>query len=164
MERHLAIPIGIIIERGAVESAWQTYVWRPTEAVIGETSLEPGSRIRRGGDTEAYFAGAASLDLHPTDVASYRENLRQDVPRIYVVLASGDDQPPQVHLVTAAPDEAQSYLDGDPGLVDGVPMPASLIALISAYIKEHAAPAATDEIEGRRFRRAHGGEQPENAR
>jgi hypothetical protein len=110
------------------------------------------------------FRRHAPLDLHPTDIASYRDNLRQDVPRIYVVLAPADEQPPQIRLVMAAPDEAQSYLCGDPGLVDGVPMPASLIALISAYIEEHAASAATGEIlEGRRFRRAHGREQPESA-
>jgi len=155
MEKHLSIPIGIIIEKCAMDGPWQTDVWRPTEAVVGQVPLETGSRIRRAGKIEAYFAGNAALDLYPSDIASYRNNLHQEIPRIYVVLAATDGRPPNVHLVTAAPDEAEAYLDGDPSLVDGVPMPPSLIALISTYIDEYdVRAAAEDEISGRRFRRA----------
>jgi hypothetical protein len=35
-----------------VESAWQTYIWRPTGVVNGEASLEPGSRVRMAGEIE----------------------------------------------------------------------------------------------------------------
>jgi molybdopterin-guanine dinucleotide biosynthesis protein A len=153
MDRHVSMPIGVIVERVEIAGPWPSHAWRPAGIVIGGAPLPPGSRLRQGG---SFFAGTAPLDLHRTDIASYRENLQQEVPRLYVVLAASEDgRPPGVHLVTAAPDEAGSYLDGEPTLVDGIPMPRPLIDLVVAYIAEHDSGVAADtEISARRFRRA----------
>jgi hypothetical protein len=141
MERRLSIPVGVVVERTATGSAWQSRAWRPAAAMIGGTALEPGSRLRQDDATASYFAGNAALELFPTEIESYCANLAQEVPRLYVVLSVpgtlAEDETPVVHLVTAAPDEAESYLDGDGRLVDGVPMAPALIELISAYVAAH---------------------------
>jgi hypothetical protein len=157
MDRHVTLAIGVIVERRAVEGPWQSHAWCVADAVIGEAPLEPGSRLRQDGTAAAYFAGTATLELDPTDIASYRENLRQEIPRLYVVLSEPDgDEPPRVHLVTAAPDEAECYLDGDPNLVDGVPMPHPLVAMIGDYVDTFGGSATGDgELSRRRFRKAH---------
>ncbi len=156
MERRLSIPVGVIIERTAVDTAWQSHVWRPAGVLVGETGLTAGTLLRDDDRTATYFAGGARLELHPSDVDSYRDNLEQVVPRIYVVLAeTADDATPVVLLVTAAPDEASSYFDGDGRMVDGVPMGSEMAGLIAAYVGEHARPATPDK---RRYR-----EQPRPA-
>lgn len=156
MERRLSIPVGIIVESRTLDGPWESQTWHPVGAIIGPPALPPGSQIRREGTAAAYFAGTAQLNLYPAEVASYRQNLQEDVPRLYVVLTEPEEhEPPSLHLVTAAPDEAESYLDGDPNLVDGVPMPQGLIELIDAYVREHdPEPTAAGEASGRRFRQA----------
>jgi hypothetical protein len=142
MERVLCIPLGLIVERRTLESIWQHYSWRPSGVLVGTSRLRTGTLLWGSAEASYYFAGAGTLSLYPTDVPSYRENLTQIPPRLYVVLAARgygrDDEPPGLHLLTAAPDEAQSYLDGgDPGLVDGIPMPRPLRDLIAAYVDEY---------------------------
>ena len=156
MERRLSIPVGVVAERMTIGNTWQGIAWRPAGVLIGETALTAGSLLRDDGRIAAYYAGDARLELHPTDIDSYRHNLEQAVPRIYVVLAeTADDTSPAVLLVTAAPDEACSYFDGDGRMVDGVPMGRELAGLIEAYVAEHARPAVPDK---RRYR-----EQPRPA-
>lgn len=153
MERQMSIPISVVVERTAIDSAWQSHVWRPTGVIVGNTALEVGTLLRQDPSSASYFAGTAPLQLFPTDVESYRTNLAQNVPRLYVVLSAPEDvleeNPPALHLVTAAPDEAESYLDGDGRLVDGVPMGPSLIELVAAYVAEHPSAPPTGK---RRFR------------
>jgi hypothetical protein len=150
MERRLSIPVGVIVERRAIDTGWQSHVWRPAGVLVGETGLTTGSLLRDDGCTASYFAGDARLELHPTNIDSYRDNLEQVAPRIYVVLAeTADDATPAVLLVTAAPDEASSYFDGEGRMVDGVPIGSELAGLIAAYVAECARPAAPDK---RRYR------------
>ena len=53
-------------------------------------------------------------------------------------------------LVTAAPDEAESYVaDGDGGIVDGIPMEKAMIDLVTAYVTAHTTPPREEK---RRFR------------
>jgi hypothetical protein len=150
MERRLSIPVGVVAERTTIGSTWQSHAWRPAGVLIGDTALTAGSLLRDDGRITSYYAGNARLELHPTDVDSYRHNLEQAVPRIYVVLAeTAEDAPPTVLLVTAAPDEASSYFDGDGRMVDGVPMGRELTGLIAAYVAGHARPTTPDK---RRYR------------
>ena len=95
--------------------------------------------IRKDGEVTFYFVGASNLILHKTETDSYRLNIRQTEPCIYVVLkpSGRQDAAPDVHLVTVAPDEAEAYLEGDEWIVGGVPMPGPLRDLVRTFIDEH---------------------------
>ncbi|MEJ2377259.1 MAG: DUF3305 domain-containing protein [Pseudolabrys sp.] len=145
MERTLCIPLGIIAERSRVNSRWQSYAWRASGVLIGPSRMRAGSPLWRDEDAANYFAGAGTLSLYTIDVPSYRVNVEQPVPRLYVVLAAQerDDIPAAVHFLTAAPDEAKSYAaDHSLMLVDALPMPKQLLELVAAYITEHVPPNA----------------------
>lgn len=154
MERTLCIPLGLIVERRRLENIWQRYAWRPSGVLLGTARLRTGTLLRGSAQTAYYYAGVGTLSLYPTDVSSYRVNLAQHPPRLYVVLSAReyvrDDEPPRLHLVTAAADEAQSYLDRDPGLVDGIAMPSPLRDLIAAYVDEYDRTGADGPHERRR--------------
>lgn len=145
MERRASIPISVMVARTCIDNPWQSHVWRPAGAMVGRTTLQVGSVMRGDAATTFYFAGTAPLELFSSDVESYRTNLAQDVPRLYVILdVSGEDSVPTLQLVTAAPDEAESYLEGDGRLVDGIPMAPGLVDLLAAYVAEYppASPAS----------------------
>ena len=143
MQSILCIPLGIIVERAAGSGGWQAQAWRVSSVLVGPSRLPPGSPLWRDNDAGYFFAGIGILSLYPKAVGSYRANLQQAIPRLYVVLTAqeGDAKPPTVHLLTAAPEEAQSY-DVDSKLISVSPLAMSkqLRYLVAAYIKEHAAP------------------------
>ena len=141
MESILCIPLGIIVERRRAI----THSWRASGLLVGPTRMQAGRPLWRDGDAGYYFAGTGVLSLYPTGVATYRANLYQPVPRLYVVLApqEHDSSPPAVHLLTAALPEAEPYaVNGGPIQVDALPMPKQLLQLVAAYIKEHVPPGA----------------------
>ena len=137
----LSIPLGVFAARSSVDSPWQSHEWRPTAVILGGSQLSAGSLVRQEGGAEVYFAGASTLRLHKTEAASYRTNIEQDAPRLYVVLearsGAGGASTPRIHLITAAPDEAEAYLEGDEWLIGSVPMPVSLRDTIVAFVDEY---------------------------
>ena len=97
--------------------------------------------MRQEDGADVYFVGSSTLHLHKTEAASYRTNIEQDTPHLYVVLEPvsgvGEASTPRVHLITAAPDEAEAYLEGDEWLIGSVPMPMSLRDTVAAFVDEY---------------------------
>jgi hypothetical protein len=136
MDRQVSISLGVIVARtrhGDDDNAWQA-----NRVMLGDHAISAGHLLRRDRETDYYFAGAADLQLDAAEINSYRNNLEND-PRLYLVLARrGDgDGPPLVHLITADPGEAESYLEAAPDDVEEVEMPQALADLISIFIDSH---------------------------
>ena len=66
--------------------------------------------------------------------------------------AETDDEPVEVHLVTASPFEAQDYMDSSEETVERVAMPEPLIEMIAAFIKEHHVEEDVPQAQARRGR------------
>ena len=144
MEPAYSLTLGVIAVRTSIDSPWQSHEWQPTAVILGGSQLSPGSLMRRESGADVYFAGSSTLHLHKTEAASYRTNIEQDAPRLYVVLepksGAGGALMPRVHLITAAPDEAEAYLEGDEWLIGSVPMPMSLRDTVAAFVDEYYVP------------------------
>ena len=143
MQRQETLPLGVVLERRAVDHPWMDHEWRPVAVIPGAPPLDPRGdwRLLEGeGDQARYHAGTLSIELFRKDTEAYRFNLAQDPPRIFVVLRGGEDMDCDHEvvpfLVTASPYEAQDYLDGDE-LVEPVAMPDGVIAFVQAYIDAH---------------------------
>ncbi len=95
--------------------------------------------LRRDGEAVDYHAATVPLELFRSDTEAYLHGLSAKVPAIYVVMRQvGDkDRPLEVVLATASPYEAQDYADNGDDLVEKVPMPGGLIALIRDFVEAH---------------------------
>ena len=115
---------------------------------MGEIFLETGGgaawrrsrrleEMRRDGEAVEYHAATLLLELFRSDVESYQVSLTMDPPSVFVILRDNEDPDSphdvSVHLVTASAYEAQDYTDGSDEIVEAVPMPAGLVAWVSAY-------------------------------
>ena len=156
MSGRLSIPIGVVVTRSRTHGLWQDDVWRPSTLVLGTPQVKVGNRMWEEADETHFFAGTATLSLHDDEIDDYRANLEQRPPLVYVVLQPRDDtlisQPPAVHLVTAAPSEAESYQEADVTCVGCVAMPRAVATVIAAFIGErvrrHSA-KSTERANGR---------------
>ena len=82
-----------------------------------------------------YHAATVSLELHGAEAEAYQHGLQSQVPSIYIILREGQGEAPlDVVLATASPYEAQDYTDSGEEIVEKVPMPASLKAMIADFV------------------------------
>ena len=129
--------VAVVVERRDSTTAWITESWRPLE-VIAESpaAAENWMLLRRGDDFEQYLANDIALELHRSDLASYRYNLGGLDPRLYVVLRKTEDGA-HVQMITAAPDQAQAMSESGEDVVDGLPMPDAIRAWIEMFCACH---------------------------
>ena len=141
MERTLTIDVGVVVAREAIDHPWQEYAWRPIEVFLNAPPAKTWRELRRGDGVVQYHAATIGLELHRKEAAGYRENLSYDQPLVYVVLRQDDldgdaEWPVDVHMVTASPFDVEAYGDSDE-IIEAVPMPEPLIALVTAFVEEH---------------------------
>ena len=139
-----SLPLGIVLERRAVDNPWIDHEWRPVTVIPGMRPLSPTetwTRLREGADWAQFHAGTLDLELFPRETEGYRLNLSQDPPRLFVVLRSGEDSDCDHEvvpfLVTACPYEAQDYLDSGEELLETVPMPEGVVGFVQDYVHRH---------------------------
>jgi hypothetical protein len=140
LDKQVFISLGVVVTRPRAPVARARRRWQPSGVMLGDTPAAAGRLLRRDGKSEYFSAGAAELRLTANEIESYRVNLSQPVPQLYLVMArqSADDTPPLIHHITADRDEADGMRTSTPAVIDEVPMPLALADLISIFIDSHA--------------------------
>jgi len=133
--------LGVVVERRRSRSPWQDWVWRPVSVLAGGPPLGAEWReLMRGETWTHYHAANLPLELHRAETDAYLLNLAQQPPRVYVVLRPASEPGPYPFrplLITASPAEAEGYLSSGDEIVEGVPMPAPVIAWLQGFVERH---------------------------
>lgn len=137
LDRHEKLTVGVIVERRKAKSAWQDYVWQPVEVVTVIPPLAPWTVMREEGGATRFFAGRFTMELFPRETVTYRMNLVDQCPGIYVVLREDAAAPHGMALVLASPSpaEAEAYLEGGMAVMDKVPMDDDVRAWLEEYVE-----------------------------
>ena len=139
LDREISRTVSVLVERRPSTSKWADWNWKPCEIIEGEAAAEPFCRLGQSGEGgEIFFAGSAEVVLHRKETEAYRLNLSGDRV-LYVVLFPDDetDKPWFLQAVTVSPYEAQDHLDSGEGIVEALPMPASMEDLVEAFCDFH---------------------------
>jgi len=132
-----SLELGIVVERRRLDNPWRDHEWRAVAAIVGGPETEEWRLLDQGPDHARYYAGRLSLELYRKDTDGYRLNLSQPEPKLYVALRPDSGDRPQLFKVTASPHDAEVYeVDGE-RLIDAVPMPQDLQALLAGFVAEH---------------------------
>ncbi|HSA79984.1 MAG TPA: DUF3305 domain-containing protein [Geminicoccaceae bacterium] len=141
MERSVRMALGVVVERRKSTSRWQDWSWRPVSVIPGAPPVGAEWReLLRGEAWTHYHAANLPLELHRSETEAYLLNLSQHPPRIYVVLRPITEPGPYAYrplLITASPAEAEGYLSSGEEIVEGVPMPAPVIAWLRDFVDRH---------------------------
>ncbi len=151
LKNKASLPLGIVVERRAVDNPWIDHSWRATAVIAGAPALSPfddWTLLRQGDGWAQYHAGTLALELFPKETDGYCLNLAQTPPRIFIVLRKGEGRAASHEVmpfhVTACPFEAQEYLDGDE-LVEVVPMPDLVAGFVRDFVERHPRPPAFEK-------------------
>ncbi len=131
----VCLPLGIVIRRVPGKTRWVRHVWKAVDLLPG-AGPAAWKVLREEGEAVEYHAATVTLELWRTDTEAYLSALSARVPSIGVIMSNDPDRP-QVLLATASPYETQDYLDSGEELVELVPMPEGLVALIRDFVEEH---------------------------
>ena len=133
----MSIPVGVIVERRRAKSVWAEFLWRPVSVLAGKPSAEPWTALDVQAESVLFYAGGAVIELHRTESTYYRGNLASDTPRLWVALSpTGSDLPYGLRAVTADPAEGEGLTDAG-NLVETVPMPRDILAIVGQFIATH---------------------------
>ena len=140
-DTQILLPVGVVMRRSPGVTRWAAWSWRAVAVLPGAGPAE-WRELRREGDSAEFHAATLTLDLHHTQTDAYREALRAREPSVFVVMRPGraaqaGEMPYEMTLVTASPFEAQDYCDTGEEIVEKVPMPEGLVALIRDFIAAH---------------------------
>ena len=132
------MPLGIVLERRKSASPWAEWAWRPVSVIPGAPPVEGEGRLLREGEGWAQFhAATLPLELFRTDTEGYKLNLSQDPPRLWVVLRPDESGAVEPFFVTASAHECEAYQVSGAEIVESVPMPEEVIALVRDFTEQH---------------------------
>ncbi len=132
------IPVGIVVERRKAKSQWVDFVWQAVAALPGLPDTPPWSALEGGGEVTRFYAGGAEVELYPSDVPRYVDNLSSGAPALWVVLRlTGSDPPYRLAAVTANPSEGEAFTESGADMVDSVAMPQGVQEAIAAFVAQH---------------------------
>jgi hypothetical protein len=142
--KQVTVPLGIVLERRRLDHPWKDHAWVPVDVIPGAPARDPRGDwllLKEGDGWARYHSGTLPLDLFRKETEAYKMMLAQVPPRIFVILRA-DDNPGAAHevvpfAVTASASEVQEYLDSSEDIVEPVPMPAGVIALIRDFVDQH---------------------------
>ena len=135
--------VGIVAERQAVDNPWIDHRWRVTAILDSAPDVPPWTCLDHTAGMQRFYAGPADLLLFPRETDTLKYNIEGATPAVYVFLrnAPGSLGPgsPNMELVgaTVCVGEAHAHADTGCDLVEPVPMPASIIAWVKAFVAEH---------------------------
>lgn len=137
-EKSKTIPLGIVLRKSPGATRWSKWVWQAV-AVLPGAGPASWREIRREGEIVDYHAATVPLELYRTDTEAYLTELTTKVPSIYVVMREtmAHDSGLEVVLATASPYDGQDYADNGEDIVELVPMPPALKALVHNWVAKH---------------------------
>ena len=92
--------------------------------LAGQPDTPPWTMLADDGERATFYAGPATVELHRTETANYRDNLATGSPALWVVLRETGAEPPYaLYLVTADPAEGEGMTEAGNNIVEPVPMP-----------------------------------------
>ena len=137
-EKKRTLPLGIVLRKQPGVTRWAKWVWRAV-AVIPGAGPANWRELRREGEVVEYHAATVPLELYRTDAEAYLTELSTKVPSIYVVMRENAELESglEVVLATASPFDGQDYADNGEDIVELVPMPPALMALVREWADKH---------------------------
>src|SRR6516162_783007 len=132
------IAVGVVVERSKGAGPWTDFLWRPVSAFSGVPQTPPWTKLSDNGERATFFVGAAEIELYRSEAGNYRHNLLVEQPLLWVALRPITGDPPYSLVgVTVDPAEGESWVALGTDLVDSVPMPRAVEAVVADFVSEH---------------------------
>ncbi|HEX7790293.1 MAG TPA: DUF3305 domain-containing protein [Afipia sp.] len=129
--------VGVVLRRRTIDNPWIDHMWSPVTILEQVPATAPWTVLSREGDATMYYAGCATIELFSTDTASYRDNLADGAPQIWVALRRQDGGSElELTKVTVDPTEGEAMFESGTDVIGTVPMPPDIASWVAAFVDE----------------------------
>jgi hypothetical protein len=130
--------VGVVVAKRKLKGPWADHAWLPVAVLPEPPAAAPWTPLGRDGDDELFYLGSAALEFHTVETGNYRDNLLTDTPRLWVAIRpSLGDTPVELVMVTADPAEGEALTEPGTDIVETVPMPPEVAAMLASFYAEH---------------------------
>lgn len=135
---HASREVGVVVQRKALDNPWVDHAWTPVMLLDPVPATPTWSVLSSEAGTTLYYAGSAFIDLFSADTASYRDNLIDGEPRVWVAMRQqGGASELELTKITADPTEGEALFESGVDVIGTVPMPQDVAAWVAAFVDEH---------------------------
>ena len=144
-----AFPIGVVMQRRAVQNRWIDCVWEPWSVLAGHGQGEP--RLLVGDERLAQWLHPGfTLLLHKDETEGYYLNVSGPAPSVFILWRMDGESALPLDA-TVSSEEAGRWLDGGHS-VDRVAMPPEIFAWVGDYVEHNYRPEPKTRIKPRSFK------------
>jgi hypothetical protein len=129
--------LGVLALRRPPVTRWGTGELRPLAVLASEPDLQPHSLMRSDGGVETWYLGGRDLVLWSGDTGHHRDNLASGRPSVWVAMRGDSPATAEVICVTADPYEGEGLASDLDLIVEAVPMPDPVQAVVQDFIAAH---------------------------
>lgn len=140
MSDRRTIPVEVKISRDRADQPWQTRRWRVVGVALARGRTRRIVTYRRQiaavtglSRAKRRLMGLLSLDL--SELAAYRVNLGNGAPTLYIAIDEKCSTTVALNGVTASPFALDPFEKPDMTLVEKVPMPAEIVAMVRDFVE-----------------------------
>jgi hypothetical protein len=140
-DREAVASVAVIVERRAIESQWQSHVWRVEAVEFDRIGGAAWRTLRETPSSTLVRIGNVPMTLHRKEMMGYKVNFANGEPRIYAAIQVKDfdsNEPVSVDLVTASALEVQAYGHTQESVTDSVPMPDDVLEWVCSFMAMQA--------------------------
>jgi hypothetical protein len=129
----ICFEVGILVAKRKLKGPWASHAWLPCGVLPAAPAAKPWTLLSADEEEETFYAGAYEVSLHPSETGHYRDNLASGRPSLWIALrhVGGDDY--EIAAVTANPYEGESMAEGIGEIVEAVPMPIHIQAVVAKF-------------------------------
>jgi hypothetical protein len=127
--------VGIVVARRKLGGPWASHSWLPVSVLPAAPDLAPWTRLSGDEREELFFAGSHQVSLHRSETSHYRDNLVSGRPSLWVALRLVGGEDYEIAAVTADPYEGESMAEGIGEIVEALPMPGEVQAVLAAFVE-----------------------------
>lgn len=131
--------IGLVVERRLISSVWADHVWLPITILSPAPDVTPWTSLGSSITGDMFYIGETEIIINALETGRYRDNLLLEQPLIWVGLRNTGVPDPAVEIagVTLDPAEGEMFTEGMADIVETVPMPTDIAALLAAFCETY---------------------------
>lgn len=132
----MELKLAVVMERRPLASRWVDHQWEALGVLPDRQGADPAGEVilRQDGHEQWLYPGRV-LALFPDEAENYLLNVCAGEPRVFVMWRM-HEQRAVPEIITASYGEAARMMDSGEQ-VDGVPMPADMVAWIGEFARSH---------------------------
>ena len=83
--------LGVVLARRSLDNPWIDHVWVAHTVLTAAPEAEAGMVLSKEEAQTLVYAGPATVELHVSETANYRDNLASGAPSLWVAARSRSD-------------------------------------------------------------------------